>query len=312
MRPPFSTRLGKLLQNLREQAGMRQDELAIHLNVSVSTIQDWEEGRSEPPDDLEFYARLQDVPGFTYSDIVVPDLYKPGPKSIIVRIGFKGESGAILERRIRELEEADRNPPRSFTEMGHHAMMPEPDLSLLADLASNLVQPEAQPVRIHYPHTMPDHGSDIVAEGKRQQAPNKGEVYKRPRSHYDSDYLRENARHIVSILGDALENDDPVLSPDRKQALHVVVESIVKKKGASLNKVSHEKHIPHPSLADWVRKGLVPVLYRDKRTIYLANEIAEEVSHDYQDAKEMNYSAARLLRERREKYFPVEAAQSRT
>jgi transcriptional regulator with XRE-family HTH domain len=173
MRPSFSTRVGKLLQDLREQAGMRQDELAIHLNVSMSTIQDWEEGRSEPPDDLEFYYRLRKVPGFTQIH-EVKEIKIEGYQGILVSAGFRGESGAILEQRIHELEEArDKDPlsftkPLSFTDMGHHDIMSAPKPSLLTDLTSILVQSEAKPLRIHYTHAMPEHAPDLVDEGKWQ------------------------------------------------------------------------------------------------------------------------------------------------
>jgi hypothetical protein len=187
--------------------------------------------------------------------------------------------------------------------------MPVRDPSIVPDLPPNIVSiPE---IPIPYPHKMPDHAPQIVEEGKWQQAPKKGDVYKRPRSHYDRDYLRQNADQIAGLIVDTLKTDDPPKSPDFKQALHVLVESVAKTKGTSLNKLSREKHIPHKSLSEWVAKGLIPVLYRDKRTIYIANETAEEVSHDYQEAKEMEYSTARLLRERRDKYFP-QASDART
>jgi transcriptional regulator with XRE-family HTH domain len=159
---------------------------------------------------------------------------------------------------------------------------------------------------IHYPHAMPDHGSQIVGEGKWQEAPKKGVVYKRPRSHYDSDYLHQNADNVLSILSNALKTNDPALPAESKQALHVAVESVVKSRGASLSQASRKNNIPLKTFSDYVAKELIPVLYRDKNTIYLADDIAEEVSRDYQEAKETGIPPARLLRERRAKYFPEE------
>jgi DNA-binding phage protein len=135
-------------------------------------------------------------------------------------------------------------------------------------------------------------------------------VYKRHRSHFDSDYLRENADNIAGLLSNALKHDDPALSQPFKQALHLLVESVAKTKGTSLSQASRKHNIPHKSLSNYVAKELIPVLYRDRGTIYIANETAEEVSRDYQEAKEMGIPPARLLRQRREKYFPEEASTS--
>jgi hypothetical protein len=143
-----------------------------------------------------------------------------------------------------------------------------------------------------------------------RQARRSSVVYKRHRSHFDSDYLRENADNVAGLLSNALKNNDPTLSQAFKQDLHLFIESVVKTKGTSLNQASRKHSVPHKSLSDYVAKGLIPVLYRDRGTIYIANETAEEVSRDYQEGKEMGIQPARLLRERREKYFPEEASTS--
>jgi transcriptional regulator with XRE-family HTH domain len=279
--------IARALGNRSKSATLAEDMHAQAIRV----LSEWDQ---QLPEDFQAYCALLSRFNSHWTDLILWEFFqflKQAPQAL----PSTGE------------EEAQAPTPESLPDVGEDASMRVLDSEKGADSARNWMKPEGDPLSHgkegeRQPSSRPEQG---------QQAPKKGEVYERPRSHYDSEYLQENARHIASILGDALKNDDPALSPDRKQALHVIVESIVKEKGASLNKVSREKHIPHPSLADWVRKGLVPVLYRDKRTIYLANEIAEEVSHDYRDAKEMNYSAARLLRERREKYFPAEAVSQR-
>jgi hypothetical protein len=55
-----------------------------------------------------------------------------------------------------------------FTDLRHHDNMLVPNPPSLADLASILVQSEAQPVRIHYSHTMPEHAPELIGEGKWQ------------------------------------------------------------------------------------------------------------------------------------------------
>ena len=77
-----------------------------------------------------------------------------------------------------------------------------------------------------------------------------------------------------------------------------------KSRVTTLNKASKTYGISVQTFSEWVAKGLIPYEYRDKNAIYLAEEIAQEVGRDNQEGKEMGVQTARLLRERREKYFP--------
>jgi DNA-binding phage protein len=83
-------------------------------------------------------------------------------------------------------------------------------------------------------------------------------VYKRYRSHFDDDYLRENADYVAWLLSNALKNNDPTLSQAFKQDLHLFIESVVKTKGTSLNRVSRKHGVPHKNLSHYVAKGLSP------------------------------------------------------
>jgi hypothetical protein len=160
---------------------------------------------------------------------------------------------------------------------------------------------------------VPEHGREqsSLKPEQRRQAPKKDVVFQKTRSHYDREYLEEHAQNVVGLVFDAAKSNDPDLSPAAEQVLqsiHVVAESVAKRKGASLSQVSRESHISLSRLSDFVRKGLIPSLYKDRNTTYIANETAEELGHDKEDAEEMGMQLARLLRERREKYFPEEAS----
>jgi hypothetical protein len=314
---------GEVIKDYRLLLGIEPERIATVTNVAPSDILSLENGNAPSP---AFCQRFLQRTGFI--DLFVQSVLQAAEVGssteelekliapVIESLKAKPEVADVLWRVITAPEE-EQNRHLRFPNVavGNYGKIPSKTVKSGEHLSGDTPDPQregdpgaAQGKNVSKPGFEPPR----TELDERQQAPKKGAVYERPRSHYDNEYLRKNAKHIAGILGDALENDDPVLTPDRKQALHVIVESIVKKKGASLNKVSREKHIPHRSLWEWVAKGLIPVLYRDRRTIYLANEIAEEVSRDHQDAKEMNYSAARLLRERRKKYFPEEVAQSST
>jgi transcriptional regulator with XRE-family HTH domain len=154
-----------------------------------------------------------------------------------------------------------------------------------------------------------EHGFDKPSRRERRRASKKDVVFPGTRSHYDSEYLEENSEHVVGLVFEAAKSNDPDLSPAAEQviqSIHLVAESVAKRKGSSLSKVSREHHISVSRLADFVRKGLIRPLYKDRGTTYLANETAEELGHDKKDAEEMGIQLAKLLRERREKYFPEE------
>jgi hypothetical protein len=177
------------------------------------------------------------------------------------------------------------------------------------------------PLPVHYPHTsVPDHAARLVGEGKvkwqtgiepeqHQSASRKGDIYPRTRSHYDRDYLQENAEKVVGLVVDAVRTNDPALSQAAEQTLqsmHVIAEAVAKREGNSLSQASRKINVPLNRIADYVRKKLIPVMYKDRGTIYLANSTLEELGRDYQDATEMGMQPARLLRERHDKYFPRE------
>jgi DNA-binding XRE family transcriptional regulator len=184
-------------------------------------------------------------------------------------------------------------PSKYATEASGTAVEEAPDIlteSLHTDVKIHeIVNPEPEPVRIHYPHTMPEHAPELVDEGKWEQTPKKGVVFQ------SSD---------AKLLFDALGKPDHEYRLAAEKAMRGFSEDVKRAKVTSLNKAASKYHISVKTLSEWVAKGLIPYEYRDKNAVYLAEEIAQEVARDNQEAKEMGMQTARLLRERREKYFP--------
>lgn len=59
------------IASARVNAGMKQSDLASALNVSVSTITNWENGRSEP--NVNQLRKISDLSGIPMDFIFVPE-----------------------------------------------------------------------------------------------------------------------------------------------------------------------------------------------------------------------------------------------
>ena len=202
-------------------------------------------------------------------------------------------------------EKAQEHSSESFTDADEDASMRVLYSEKRADSVQIWMKPEGNPLSQgkegeRQPSSEPE---------QRQQAPKKGDVYKRKsRTHYDTEYLRGNAGNFVGLLVDAVENQDPVLSPMAEQvlqSLHIFAENVAKTKGSSLSQVSREHGIPIKSLSEWVRKGLIPVLYRDRNTIYLPKDTAQETARIYHESKEHGLQTAPFLKEMHDSLFSV-------
>jgi transcriptional regulator with XRE-family HTH domain len=315
MSPATAPGFGILLRETRKREGVSQTKLAGYLGTSKSKVSKLESGSNKPPADPAFYDQLENIRGFSAVDVARLQVVATYDRSLEhgkkpqYHIYSKFIAHVKVATSLRQLLPDKVKVQVALTYLIRY------DIGFLQYGIGSYVKISSQEVlhvlkhveTLSYPHRMPEHGSQIVQEGKWEEAPKKT-VYKRPRSHFDSDYLQANADSVTSILNNTLKNNDPILTPDLKQALHVIMESVAKSKGASLSKTSRKHNIPLKTLSDYVAKDLIPVLYRDKNTIYLANETAEEVSLDYREAKDRRRQPARLLQERREKYFPEETS----
>jgi hypothetical protein len=185
------------------------------------------------------------------------------------------------------------------------------------------------PVRNHYLHApehVEEHKADLTDQAKNPPIPREpyGEkvvsmlrvaereeprkrrsvVYERQRSQYDSQYIKANADRLTKRFLDALQNPEDSLNPAAQQGLHVLAESMGKTEGVSLSQLARERDVSQPALSRLVRDQLIPILYRDKHTVYLANETAEFVADLNEKAKKEGKPLARVVREARDTDTP--------
>jgi hypothetical protein len=128
----------------------------------------------------------------------------------------------------------------------------------------------------------------------------------------------EKEKEVFNRISDAFGGTYQPISPENslnpapKQGLHMFAEAEAKTKGVSLSQVSREYHIPLTSLSEWVRKGLIPVLYRDNNAVYLPKDTVQETARIYHEAKESGQSIASLLREKQGSLFSQRSPNIRT
>ncbi len=100
------------LKHLREQMGMRQNELAEILGVSQPTVGNWEAGRREP--ELIMLARIAECFNVTLDELVLGQVCEnmpfclSTPKHSIISEDEKTAMKKVLEN-LEELEEITQN-----------------------------------------------------------------------------------------------------------------------------------------------------------------------------------------------------------
>jgi hypothetical protein len=134
--------------------------------------------------------------------------------------------------------------------------------------------------------------SQHVEQLREEAKPPQGIIYQR--GNLPKNY-ETHAKQFVEALG----NQQHSLRQPAEQALKGFVVATEKPQLSSLSQASREYHLPLKSLSRWVALDLIPAKYRDKDTIYIANETLEEVARIYQEAKEQNVPPAKLLKEKR-------------
>jgi DNA-binding CsgD family transcriptional regulator len=222
----------------------------------------------------------------------------------------------LIGRYANIIEDLDQYLRYPKADVGHYDIIQSQSASAVKDrdtLPSQPTdpQPQGDPSARQGTNT-PDLGLEQTSRRERTRKPasrereekRQGVVYERELAPYKREYLQESAEPLSALLVDTIKNNDDPLSPVAEEALRLFTKAALKAKAITLNKASQELDISVASLSDFVRKGLVPTLYRNKGAIYLAKSTAEELGRDLEDAREMGMQPARLLRERREKYFP--------
>jgi hypothetical protein len=167
----------------------------------------------------------------------------------------------------------------------------------------------------YYPHTMPKHGDEIVAEGKWQQRKN-------PRTEKPQPPAAGNGekavpmQHVVyqnrqaRLLVEALENPDHKY---RHRALQAVrrftaaiekdlAQDLIQDKGILIQEASQLYGIPASTISDWTDIGLITVHYRGrgKQGVFIDKQEIAAAAPIYHDAKQKREQPARRLKAMRE------------
>jgi hypothetical protein len=143
----------------------------------------------------------------------------------------------------------------------------------------------------------PEHGLEqtTTQQEQRQSAPKKGDIYQR-RTRYDDAYLQENLESLSQRFLESLHNPEDPLNHAAKQGLHVYAETMAQREGTSLSQAARENNLSLGSLTVWVRQRLVPTLYKDSHTTYIATEVAQKTAAVQERARKTGKQPVRLLR----------------
>lgn len=57
------------MKQLRERSGLRAEEIAVALNIAVSTVRNWEQGRNMPRMTPLAFDKLMEVYGCTFEEL---------------------------------------------------------------------------------------------------------------------------------------------------------------------------------------------------------------------------------------------------
>jgi len=189
----------------------------------------------------------------------------------------------VLTQSLSNIHGYPTNPPDDNSHLKAEGLPHVAELRVQADLGRETIH-EAEQAKDVRPHV----------EQLREEANIPRGVIIYQRGGLPKNY-EAHAKQFVEALG----NQQHSLRQPAEQALQEFVVATEKPQLSSLSQASREYHLPLKSLSRWVALELIPAKYRDKDTIYIANETLEEVSRIYQEAKEQNVPPAKLLKEMR-------------
>jgi hypothetical protein len=164
------------------------------------------------------------------------------------------------------------------------------------------------PVRNHYEHTLPEHGSEIVDKRKWQQSAERkeerprrrrGDVFVREQERYKRENLQATAQTLGKLLIDAVQNPNDPLSQDAVEALGSFAQAVEKRKGISASSASREFKAPTTFFISWAKQyGAIPILSEGKgqgSALILDREKAQKASELYREAKQQRIQPRKLL-----------------
>jgi hypothetical protein len=152
---------GKVFKDFRRRSGISQGHIATITNEDVTRIRELE-ARNSPPSNPAFYPRL--LQGTGCIDLFVQS---------VLQAAEVGSSTEELEKLITPVIESLKVKPQVADVLWRALTTPaeaQDPLTESLQTGVNIPDEEAEnglkEYTSHYPHTLPEHGSRIVAEGK--------------------------------------------------------------------------------------------------------------------------------------------------
>jgi len=177
-----------------------------------------------------------------------------------------------------------------------------------AGFATNVANNSENPVRNHYEHTLPDHGTEIAREGNWQQSTERktekprrrrGDVFVRERDRYKREHLQATAQTLGNLLVAAIQNPNDPLSQDAVEALGSFAQAVERRKGISASSAAREFNAPITFFISWAKQyGAIPILSEGKgqgSAMILDREKAQKASELYREAKQQRIQPRKLL-----------------
>jgi hypothetical protein len=109
-------------------------------------------------------------------------------------------------------------------------------------------------------------------------------------------HLPEDYSRLIELLSDALGDENHELRPVAEQALRRFAVAMVKDKGVMIQEASQKYKIPPQTISDWADMGLIPVLYKGKKGVYLDEEAFTVAAPLYHEAKRKGAQPARFIK----------------
>jgi hypothetical protein len=179
---------------------------------------------------------------------------------------------------------------------------------LYPGFAANMGNTSENPVRSHYEHTLPEHGSEIVDKGKWQQSTERkeerprrrrGDVFVREQERYKREHLQATAQTLGQLLIAAVQNPNDPLSQEAVQALGSFAQAVEKRKGISATSASKEYKAPTTFFLSWAKRyGAIPILSEGSgagSATILDRERAQKAAELYHEAKQQRIQPRKLL-----------------
>jgi hypothetical protein len=325
---------GKLLRDFRQRAGVSPSQLAAYVNedaliihVDASLINELEAGHREPPCEPEFYERLRAVPGFTDADITLllesieASRFTPALEECLR--SSRAMHVAAIKRRFRKkiLEERARTPTQaeeatSFAPSEEPAQEPLTNSLQLSDASpsASLVSLDTMPYIGKEGESLEQHVRQFQWEAFQEEGRFRGgsttpeeqspgeRGRKRQGIVFEGRRLPANTERQVKPLLEALVGQDHPLRKPAEQSLQrfgaAVAKEMAKDKGILIEQASQLYGMPAQSIARWVDMGLIPVVSRSKKGVYLDREAIAAAAPIYNEAKERGVQPVRLLKDR--------------